>query len=104
MVEKTRKVIKHKPRKLGLCFFSGLLVLMLCLTACEKESQTEAYISISKDSISISTTGGEETTRIKSDQDWNITGIDQDWVEADPMSGEAGVMTTVTLTVAKNTE
>ncbi len=104
MIQKTMMFIKHKPRKLGLCFFSGLLMLVLFFTACKDDPETEAYISISKTSISISSAGGEETTRIKSDQQWSITGIDQDWVTADPMSGDAGVMTTVTLTFAENTE
>src|SRR4030043_1362103 len=100
MIKKTEYYLKHKPSLLGLWCFSSLLVLVLCFTACEKESEVEAYISISKTSISISSAGGQETTRIKSDQSWTISGIDQDWDEADPMSGEAGVMTTVTLTVA----
>ncbi len=105
MIKKVKDYIKHKPRYLGLCLFVGLQINLLFFTACEKEeTETEAYISISKTSISISSKGGEVTTRIKSDQNWSITEIDQDWIEADPMSSEADVMTTVTLTIAENTE
>jgi hypothetical protein len=104
MIKKTKSCLKHKPGYFGLCFFSCLLVFVMYFTACEKEKpEVEAYISISKTSISISSAGGDVTTRIKSDQDWNITEIDQDWVEADPMSGAAGEMITVTLTIAGNT-
>jgi hypothetical protein len=103
MIEKTMKYLKHKPGNLGLCFFLSLLISVFLFTSCEKdEPEAEAYISISKISVSFSSKAGEETTRIKSDQDWNITGIDQVWVSADPMSGEAGVMYTVTLTIEEN--
>lgn len=105
MIEKTMKFIKHKPGIPGLCFISGLVLFLLCFCSCKKdEPEFEADISISKTSISISSPGGEETTRIKSDQNWSITGIDQNWIEANPLSGKAGVMTTVTLTIAENTK
>lgn len=103
MIKLTKKSIKHKPGFLGLCFISGIM-LALCFTACKEDPEEEAYISISKASISISSTGGTETTRIKSDQSWRITEIDQDWVDADVMNGAANVMTTVTFTIDENTE
>jgi hypothetical protein len=104
MTEKTMKYLKYKPGKPGLYFSLSILISLLCFTACEKEEpKVEAYISISKTSISVSNVGGDVTTRIKSDQNWSITEIDQDWVQADPMSGAAGVMTTVTLTISENT-
>ena len=91
-----KDTIKHKPGIPGLCFIAGLVMYALFFNACEKEKpEVEADMSISKVSISISSTGGDVTTRIKSDQNWSITEIDQDWVEADIMSGAAGVMTTV---------
>ncbi|MBN2275536.1 MAG: DUF4859 domain-containing protein [Bacteroidales bacterium] len=103
MIERTMKCLKHKPGLLGLCFFSALMLFLLCFTSCKKEDpEVEAYISISKTSISISSEGGLETTRIKSDQDWSIN-VDQDWVQADPMHAKAGEMTTVNLTIARNT-
>lgn len=95
--------LKHKPGSPGLCFVSGMMAILLCINACKKEDpETEAYISISKTSIIFNSPGGEETTRIKSDQQWSIMEIDQDWISADPVSGDAGVMTTVTLTAVKN--
>jgi len=103
MVKKSKMSLKHKPSFLGLCFIACLMVDLLCFSSCKKEPEVEAVMSISKDSITISSTGGELTTRIKSDQKWSITDIDQDWIEADPMSGVADEMTTVTFTVAANT-
>ncbi|MBN2611573.1 MAG: DUF4859 domain-containing protein [Bacteroidales bacterium] len=94
----------HRPGIPGLCFLTLLIFSILNLTSCKKEEpETEAYISISKTSVSISSTGGEITTRIKSDQYWKIESIDQDWVVASPMSGNADEMITVTLTIAENT-
>lgn len=103
MIKKTISNLKHKPGFLGLCFIACILFNALSFTACKEDPEEEAYITISKDSISISGAGGDVTTRIKSDQKWGIADIDQDWVEADPMSGAADEMTTVTFTVAENT-
>jgi hypothetical protein len=100
MVEKNEKRLKHKPRNLGLCFILWILLPLLSLTACKKE---EADLSISKTSISVDSKGGDATTRIKSDQKWSITSIDQNWVKANPMKGVAGEMTTVTFTIDGNT-
>ena len=102
MVNRTKKYIKHRPGYPGLCFIVFILLAVLCFTACKEEPEVEADMSISKTSISIGSEGGDVTTRIKSDQNWSIIDIDQDWVEADIMSGKAGVMTVVTLIVAKN--
>ena len=103
MVEITTWLIKHKPGFLGLCFISCLLFFSLLFTACEEDPLTEADLTISKTEISISSEGGEVTTRIELDQRWSITDIDQDWVEADIMKGDAAVLSVVTLTVAKST-
>jgi hypothetical protein len=102
MVNEKMKYIKHRPGYPGLCFILFTLSYVLCFTACKEEPEVAADMSISKTSISISSEGGEVTTRIKSDQNWSIIDIDQDWIEADIMSGKAGLMTLVTFTVAKN--
>ena len=100
MIISSSKNLQHKPGLLGLCCFSVILTATMVFSSCKKE---EADLSISKTDIIIDSEGGEVTTRIKSDQKWNITAIDQEWVEADPMSGVAGEMTVVTLTIAPNT-
>jgi hypothetical protein len=102
MAKKLRKFVRHKPSFLGLCLISWLLLGALWFTGCKEEPEVAADMSISKTSISISSVGGEVTTRINSDQNWRITDIDQDWIEAEPMSGKAGVLTIVTLAVAEN--
>jgi hypothetical protein len=103
MIEKSLKPFKPKPGIPGLGLIIWILVPVLCFISCKKESEEEVYITISKTDISVNSTGGEVTTRIKSDLKWRITAIDQDWVSADPMTGMAGEMTTVTLTIGKNT-
>jgi hypothetical protein len=103
MVDKAIMYIKHKPSFLGLCFIADLLLVALSFTSCKEEPEVEADLSISKTEISISSEGGDVTTRIKSDQNWSIIEIDQDWVEADIKKGEAGVLKVVTLTVSRST-
>src|SRR5512133_1569564 len=103
MVECLRNFLKHKPVVPGLFFFPCFLAFLVAFTACQKDTEeTEAYISVSKVEIGISSTGGEETARIKSDQDWSVSNINTDWVTVEPMNGQAGVMTNVTLTIAEN--
>jgi hypothetical protein len=103
MIVNSYNTMKHRPGFPGLCFISGILLAAVFFTACKKDDpEVEAYISLSKTSIVISSGGGEETTRVKSDQSWKITSIDQDWLEATPMSGEANLFTTVTITAAEN--
>lgn len=100
MVEKTQERVTYKPGFPGLYVIFWILFPILSLTSCKKE---EAGISLSKTSIYVDSNGGEATVRVKSDQKWSITSIDQDWVVADPMKGVAGEMIVVTLTVDKNT-
>lgn len=103
MTLRSNRIFKHKPVLPGLCFLTLISVLSLFFNSCEKDQEkTEAFISLSKATISFSSRGGIETTRIKSDQDWIISEIDQEWVEADPVSGKAGEMITVNLAIAEN--
>ncbi len=102
MIRKVNDSIKHKLGIPGLCLIFALLIQVLCFTSCKEEPEVEANLSISKTAISISSVGGDVTTRIGSDQGWKIINIDQEWVEADPMNGVADVTTTVTLTIAEN--
>lgn len=105
MIQKVNQTLKHKPGFLGLCFFSFFLSIAVFFSSCDKDpEETEAFISLSKTEISVTSVGGSETTRVKADQNWSVSGIDQDWVVVEPMSGEANEMTTVTITIAKNTE
>jgi hypothetical protein len=94
--------LKHKPSLLGLCFVYGVLLGLVSFSSCKKEPETEASISISKTEITISSPGGDVTTRIKSDQDWSVTDISTDWIQANPSHGKANEMTTLTLTVMEN--
>jgi hypothetical protein len=99
----TNCIYKHKPVKSGLCFIPVFLLILLFVTSCKKDpEETEAYISISKTTIPVTSTGNEVTVRIKSDQSWTISQISQQWVTADPVKGVANEMITVTLTVAEN--
>ncbi len=103
MAERTIMNLKHKPELSGLCFLSILLVFFLFVLSCKKDvPETEADLSISKTSVDVGSDGGAVTTRVKSDQAWSITEIDQSWVTADPMSGVAGELKVVTLTIGKN--
>jgi len=103
MIIKTTKHFKHKPGFLGLCFIGCLLFEALSLNSCKKDDEKEAVMTVSKELISADAIGGDVTDRIKSDQDWKIIDIDQDWVTADPMSGPANELTVVTFTVEKTT-
>ena len=82
MVEKSQKPVTYKPGFPGLYVILWILLPILSLTSCKKE---EAGISLSKTSIYVDSNGGEATVRVKSDQKWTISSIDQDWIEADPL-------------------
>jgi hypothetical protein len=79
-----------------------LLFVMIIIASCREKPDTEANIIISNNVITAPAEGGELTVEITSDQKWNITTIDQLWVDASILGGVPGVTVSVKFTFEEN--
>jgi len=79
-----------------------LLISAFVFVSCGEKPDIEASLVISAEEISAAAAGGEIQVTITSDQKWNITTIDQLWVDASILAGVPGVQVTVKLSLEPN--